>query len=72
MASTNAQKGNVQTVLGAISPDILGITLPHEHVLIDMTMGQSSAIALVDSGESAKKAAEIPEAGWEWLNDMAR
>ncbi len=65
MASANTQRGKVQTVLGTVSPDLLGITLPHEHVLIDMTMGQSSAMALVNSGESAKKAAEIPEAGWE-------
>ena len=53
MASSNTQNGSVQTVLGTVSPDVLGITLPHEHVLIDMTMGQSSAIALVNSGESA-------------------
>lgn len=29
--------GKVQTVLGTISPDELGICLPHEHCLIDMT-----------------------------------
>ena len=65
MAGMTTQNGKVQTVLGTISPDVLGITLPHEHVLIDMTMGQSSATALINSGESAKKAGEIPEAGWE-------
>lgn len=29
-------RGKVQTVLGAIAPDDLGITLPHEHFLVDM------------------------------------
>ncbi len=28
-------RGNVQTVLGPIPPEKLGVTLPHEHVLID-------------------------------------
>jgi len=31
--------GKVQTVLGLISPDDLGITLPHEHFLVDQTLG---------------------------------
>ena len=63
MPTMTSQSGKVQTVLGTISPQALGITLPHEHVLIDMTMGQTSATALINSGESAKKAGEIPEAG---------
>ena len=31
--------GKVQTVLGLIEPGELGITLPHEHFLIDQTLG---------------------------------
>ncbi len=31
--------GKVQTVLGLIPPESLGITLPHEHLLIDQTLG---------------------------------
>lgn len=31
--------GKVQTVLGLIEPEELGITLPHEHFLIDQTLG---------------------------------
>ena len=27
--------GQIQTVLGAIAPDAIGITLPHEHLLVD-------------------------------------
>ncbi len=30
--------GRVQTVLGPVSPDALGVTLPHEHLLIDERM----------------------------------
>ena len=29
--------GKVQTVLGIVSPDVLGISLAHEHLLIDLT-----------------------------------
>ncbi len=38
MTDTSAS-GKVQTVLGLIEPEGLGITLPHEHFLIDLTMG---------------------------------
>jgi phosphotriesterase-related protein len=34
-----ALTGKVQTVLGAVEPTCLGITLPHEHLLIDQTLG---------------------------------
>ncbi len=34
-----ALAGKVQTVLGLIEPESLGITLPHEHLLIDQTLG---------------------------------
>ena len=60
-----AEKGYVQTVLGPVSPDSLGLTLPHEHVLIDMTIGACSAEVLIDQTESGKAAASTPEAGWE-------
>ena len=29
--------GKVQTVLGRIAPEELGITLPHEHIIVDAT-----------------------------------
>lgn len=58
-------KGKVQTVLGSVEPDELGITLPHEHVLVDMTKGACSADALIEVTESAKAAGAIPQAGWE-------
>jgi phosphotriesterase-related protein len=34
-----ALSGKVQSVLGTIDPGSLGITLPHEHLLIDQTLG---------------------------------
>ncbi len=36
--NTSAQGKFAQTVLGPVAADALGITLPHEHLLIDMTV----------------------------------
>ena len=58
-------KGSVQTVLGPVPPDSLGLTLPHEHVLLDMTLGACSAEMLIDVTESARAAATTQGAGWE-------
>ena len=58
-------KGKVQTVLGAVEPGELGLTLPHEHVIIDMTKGASTPDELIAVTESAKAAGGIPAAGWE-------
>ena len=57
--------GHIQTVLGAVDPADVGLTLPHEHVLIDMTLGASSAIELIHATESAAMAAHVPEPGEE-------
>jgi len=57
--------GHVQTVLGPVEPGSLGLTLPHEHVLIDMTKAEPSAEALINVTESARAAGAIPAAGWE-------
>ena len=35
-------KGMAQTVLGPISPDKLGLTDPHEHLLLDLAAARSS------------------------------
>ena len=58
-------KGKIQSVLGPIDPESLGVTLPHEHVLVDMTKGACSATSLIEVTESAKAAGAIPAAGWE-------
>ena len=36
-------RGSVQTVLGPVSPDMLGATLMHEHVLCDLTVPELAA-----------------------------
>ena len=58
-------KGFVQTVLGPVAPEALGLTLSHEHVLIDMTQGAPNADALIETNESLRGAGYLPEAGWE-------
>ncbi|MEA2365215.1 MAG: hypothetical protein QOI32_727 [Thermoleophilaceae bacterium] len=34
---STTRAGKVQTVLGLVEPDSLGITMPHEHVLVDLS-----------------------------------
>ena len=58
-------KGYAQTVLGPVEPDSLGLTLPHEHVILDMTLGACSAEMLIETTESGNAAATTREAGWE-------
>ena len=38
MSQLQDQAGKVQTVLGAISPERLGVTLTHEHLLVDLSV----------------------------------
>ncbi len=58
-------KGKVQTVLGPVAPEALGLTLPHEHVLLDMTLGAHCADVLRHQTESGKAASSTADAGWE-------
>ena len=58
-------KGFVQTVLGPVAPEALGLTLSHEHVLIDMTQGAPNSETLININESCRTCGHIPEAGWE-------
>ena len=62
-------KGSVQTVLGPVAPEALGLTLPHEHVLLDMTTGACSAEQVINQTESTRKASGVPEAGFELGED---
>ena len=39
----SALRGKVQTVLGAVAPELLGPTLMHEHVLCDLTPPELAA-----------------------------
>ena len=42
--------GQVQTVLGAVAPSAIGITLPHEHLLIDFKVMFAEPAAASDKG----------------------
>lgn len=46
--------GKIQTVLGAIKPEELGITLPHEHLLCDFTCVMAEPSVASDRGMKLK------------------
>jgi len=58
-----ALAGQVQTVLGAIAPDAIGITLPHEHLLIDFTVMFAEPAAASDKGR-AREPVSLANLGW--------
>jgi phosphotriesterase-related protein len=55
--------GHVQTVLGAIAPETMGITLPHEHLLIDFTVMFAEPAAASDKGR-AWEPVSLANLGW--------
>ena len=46
----NELAGKIQTVLGPIEPGNLGITLTHEHLLVDLTVAHGPPISASDIG----------------------
>ena len=50
MSKNPFQTGKIQTVLGLIEPGELGVTLTHEHLLIDLA--EVSDWGLSESGSS--------------------
>ena len=48
-------KGKVQTVLGPIEPEAMGITLPHEHLLTDLTPVFTPPDTASDRGRAYEK-----------------
>jgi len=58
-----AATGQVQTVLGAIAPDAMGITLPHEHLLIDFKAMFAEPSAASDKGRAAEPVG-LTNLGW--------
>ena len=56
--------GKVQTVLGLIDGDELGLTTPHEHLLLDLTV----RFKMMEESVTARTMAERPMspdmAGW--------
>src|SRR2546428_12093293 len=55
--------GQTQTVLGAVAPDAVGITLPHEHLLIDFKVMFAEPAAASDKGR-AWEPVGLANLGW--------
>src|SRR5215831_15603470 len=60
---TRSTTGHVQTVLGAIAPDAMGITLPHEHLLIDFKVMFAEPAADGDKRRAAEPVS-LANLGW--------
>jgi phosphotriesterase-related protein len=56
--------GKAQTVLGIIDGDELGFTLPHEHLLLDLTVRFKLMETSVTARTMALKAVSLDMAGW--------
>lgn len=57
------QPGQVQTVLGTIGPESMGITLPHEHLLIDFKVMFSEPANATEKGRSMEPVS-LANLGW--------
>ena len=60
---TSTLAGQVQTVLGAVAPDAIGVALPHEHLLIDFTVMFAEPAAAGDKGR-AWAPVSLENLGW--------
>ena len=60
---TRAGTGQVQTVLGAISAEAMGVTLPHEHLLIDFKVMFAEPASAGDKGR-AWEPVRLANLGW--------
>ena len=76
MAPSRPQSGSVQTVLGTIPPDQLGITIMHEHLLVDLECyfeppEEASRRAWIDAPVSIERLGGIM-ANWSHNKDTGR
>jgi phosphotriesterase-related protein len=55
--------GQVQTVLGPLAPEALGVTLPHEHLLIDFQVMFAEPPAASDKGRAGQPLS-LDNLGW--------
>jgi phosphotriesterase-related protein len=60
---TRPAAGEVQTVLGAIAPETMGVTLPHEHLLIDFSVMFAEPVTASDKGRAAEPVS-LANLGW--------
>jgi phosphotriesterase-related protein len=58
-------RGFVQTVLGPVRPEELGLTIVHEHLLIDMTGTAGSCEERAADHDTVTAGMNRPDAGWE-------
>ena len=56
-------RGQIQTVLGAVAPDAIGITLPHEHLLIDFEVMFAEPAGVADKPR-ALEPVSLANLGW--------
>jgi phosphotriesterase-related protein len=57
------RSGQIQTVLGGVAPSEIGITLPHEHLLIDFTVMFAEPAATIDTTR-AQEPVSLANLGW--------
>src|SRR3989442_3282242 len=55
--------GQIQTVLGAVAPEAIGVTLPHEHLLIDFKVMFAEPAGARDKGR-AWEPESLADVGW--------
>ena len=55
--------GQIQTVLGAVAPEAIGVTLPHEHLLIDFKVMFAEPAGASDKGR-AWEPVSLANLGW--------
>jgi len=61
------QSGKVQTVLGIVEPESLGITLPHEHILLDNSNWVTEPVAATER-HLARQPLMLQNLGWILMN----
>ncbi len=66
----NDMRGNVQTVLGIIGAEKLGVTLPHEHFLIDLAVRFQHPVRISDRAKSLKPV-NLENLGWIHYHPMS-
>lgn len=61
---SNNLAGKIQTVLGPIDGEELGLTLPHEHLLLDLSVRFKLVNQSMTSRVMAQKKVSLEMAGW--------
>src|SRR2546422_831444 len=62
--------GQAQTVLGAVAPDAVGVTLPHEHLLIDLNVIMGAGYYVAASHPTDMNRRTVDELAREMIADV--